>query len=168
MWTSAQSLGTAGTVEGTVTDPSEAVLSGANVTLTNELTRAVITQTSGSAGEFVFAFVPPGGYTLRIELSGFKALTVAGITLSAGQQARVNYALELGAVTESVKVEGTTSLVNTVSSEQVKTFQPGEVRELPLQNRNFTRILILIPGAVPSTGSSTGVNMNGIGTNGTH
>ena len=94
-------------------------------------------------------------------------LTVAGITMSAGQQARVNYALELGAVTESVKVEGTASLVNTVSSEQLQTFQPGEVRELPLQNRNFTRILILVPGAVPSTGSSTGVNMNGIGTNGT-
>ena len=75
-------------VTGTVTDPTEAVLSGANVTLTNERTRAVITQTSGSAGEFVFAFVPPGVYTLHIERSGFKALTVAGITMSAGQQAR--------------------------------------------------------------------------------
>src|SRR5215510_11917032 len=155
------------TFHGTVTDASEAVLSGANVTLTNERTRAVLTQTSGNTGEFVFAFVPPGVYTLRIEVSGFKALTVAGITLSAGQQARVNYAMEVGAVTESVKVEGTASLVNTVSSEQLKTFQPGEVRELPLQNRNFTRILILTPGAVPSTGSSTGVNMNGVGTNGT-
>src|SRR5215475_6441260 len=136
------------TFHGTVTDASEAVLSAANVTLTNERTRAVLTQTSGNTGEFVFAFVPPGVYTLRIEVSGFKALTVAGITLSAGQQARVNYAMELGAVTETVKVEGTASLVNTVSSEQLKTFQPGEVRELPLQNRNFTRILILTPGAV--------------------
>jgi hypothetical protein len=72
--------------------------------------------------------------------------------------------LELGQVSESVKVKGLGSLVNTVSSEQLKTFQPGEMRELPLQNRNFTRILVLTPGAVPSTGGSTGVNMNGVGT----
>src|SRR5262245_38697847 len=71
------------TFHGTVTDASEAVLSGANVTLTNEQTRAVVTQTSGSTGEFVFAFVSPGVYTLRIEVPGFKALNVAGFTLSA-------------------------------------------------------------------------------------
>jgi outer membrane receptor protein involved in Fe transport len=124
-------------------------------------------QTSGSGGEFAFAFVPPGVYTLRIELAGFKTLTVAGIILSAGQQARLTHTLELGPVTERVSVEGTAALVNTVSAEQLKTFQPAEMRELPLQNRNFTRILILTPGAVPSTGSATGVNMNGVGTNGT-
>ncbi len=155
------------TFHGTVTDPSGALISGASVTLTNESTRAAMQQTSGSEGEFVFAFVPPGVYTLRIEASGFKTLTVAGISLSAGQQARLTYALQLGPVTESVSVEGSATLVNTVSAEQLKTFQPAEMRELPLQNRNFTRILILTPGAVPSTGSATGVNMNGIGTNGT-
>ncbi len=155
------------TLHGTVTDPSEAAIADASVTLTNEGTRAVAVQKSGSGGEFVFAFVPPGAYTLRIEAAGFKALTVAGINLSAAQQARMTHTLQLGQVSESVKVEGTGSLVNTVSSEQLKTFQPGEMRELPLQNRNFTRILVLTAGAVPSTGSSTGVNMNGIGTNGT-
>jgi hypothetical protein len=96
-----------------------------------------------------------------------KTLTVAGINLSAGQQARLTNTLELGQVTDSVKVEATGSLVNTVSAEQLNSFQPHEMKELPLQNRNFTRILILTTGAVPSTGSSTGVNMNGIGTNGT-
>ena len=98
-------------------------------------------QTSGSGGEFVFAFVPPGVYTLRIEAAGFKALTVAGIILSAGQQTRLTYALELGPATERVSVEGTGALVNTVSAEQLKTFQPAEMTGLPLQNRNFTRIL---------------------------
>jgi len=155
------------TLHGTVTDPSGAAIPDANVTLTNEGTRAVVTQKSGTGGEFVFAFVPPGAYTLRIEAAGFKTLTAAGITLSAGQQARLTHTLELGQISESVSVEGAAALVNTVSSEQLKTFQPSEMRELPLQNRNFTRILILTPGAVPSTGSSTGVNMNGIGTNGT-
>jgi outer membrane receptor protein involved in Fe transport len=155
------------TLHGSVTDPSGAVVANAKVTLTNEGTRAVMTQESGSGGEYVFPFVPPASYTLRIEAAGFKALTIANIVLSAGQQARLMNSLELGQVTDSVQVEASASLVNTVSAEQLKTFQPAEMRELPLQNRNFTRILILTTGAVPSTGSATGVNMNGIGTNGT-
>lgn len=155
------------TLHGSVTDPSGAVVASAKVTLTNEGTRAVITQESGSGGEYVFPFVPPASYVLRIEAAGFKALSVANMVLSAGQQARLTNSLELGQVTDSVRVEASGSLVNTVSAEQLKTFQPGEMKELPLQNRNFTRILILTTGAVPSTGSSTGVNMNGIGTNGT-
>ncbi len=155
------------TLYGTVTDPSGAVVSSAKITLTNQGTRAAVTQDAGSGGEYVFPFVPPASYTLRIEAAGFKTLTVAAINLSAGQQARLTNVLELGQVTDSVKVEASGSLVNTVSAEQLKTFQPQEMKELPLQNRNFTRILILTTGAVPSTGSSTGVNMNGIGTNGT-
>ena len=76
------------TLHGTVTDPSGAAIAEANVTLTNDGTRAVVTQKSGAGGEFVFAFVPPGTYSLRIEAAGFKTLTAAGISLSAGQQAR--------------------------------------------------------------------------------
>ena len=155
------------TLHGTVTDPSGAVISSAKITLTNEGTRAATTQEAGSGGEYVFPFVPPASYSLQIEAAGFKTLTVAGIILSAGQQARLANTLELGQVSDSVKVEASASLVNTVSAEQLKSFEPHDMKELPLQNRNFTRILILTTGAVPSTGSATGVNMNGIGTNGT-
>src|SRR4029450_9549070 len=95
------------TLHGTVTDPSGAVISGAKVTLTNEGTRAVTTQTSGSGGEYVFPFASPALSTLWIEAPGFKTLTVAGINLSAGQQARLTNSLELGQVTDSVKVEAT-------------------------------------------------------------
>lgn len=155
------------TFHGTVTDPSEALIAGANVVLTNQGTGATTTQKSGDGGEFVFPFVPPGAYSLRIEATGFKALAAAGINLSAGQQLRQTFRLELGQVTDSVKIEAAGSQVNTVSAEQLKTFAPGEIRELPLVNRNFTRILALTAGAVPSTGSSAGFNMNGVGTNGT-
>ncbi|MGH8247973.1 MAG: carboxypeptidase regulatory-like domain-containing protein, partial [Gammaproteobacteria bacterium] len=155
------------TFHGTVTDPSGAVVSGATVTLTNENTRAAMVKKTASSGDFVFTFVPVGVYALRIEASGFKTYTSAGISLSAGQQALQTFVLQLGQVTESVNVEGSAPLINTVSAEQLNTFETAAVRQLPLQNRNFTRILILIPGAVPSTGSATGVNMNGVGTNGT-
>ncbi len=155
------------TFHGTVTDPSGAVVSGATVTLVNENTRATSRAKTGSAGDFVFTFVPPGVYTARIEMAGFKTLNSTGITLSAGQQALQTFTLQLGQVSESVVVEAGAPLVNTVSSEQLHTFEPKAMEQLPLQNRNFTRVLILTPGAVPSTGSATGVNMNGIGTNGT-
>ncbi len=155
------------TFHGTVTDPTGAVASGATVNLINENTGATIGTTSGSSGEFVFTFVPVGVYTLRIELAGFKTYTSTGISLSAGQRAMQTFTLEIGNVAETVKVEGTAPLVNTVSAEQLHTFETTGLRQLPLRNRNFTRILILVAGAVPSTGSAEGVNLNGIGTNGT-
>jgi len=162
-WSQANSA----TFHGTVTDPTGAVVSGATVTLTNENTRAATGATTGSSGDFVFTFVPVGVYTLRIELAGFKTHTSTGISLSAGQRALQTFTLEIGGVAESISVEGAAPLVNTVSAEQLHTFETTGLRQLPLRNRNFTRILILIAGAVPSTGSAEGVNLNGVGTNGT-
>jgi hypothetical protein len=155
------------TFHGTVVDASGAVVAGAAVTFKNESTGATLPATSGSGGEFVFTFVPVGVYTLRIELRGFKTHIATGITLSAGQRALQTFTLQIGDVAENVRVEGAAPLVNTVSAEQLQTFESRALRQLPLQNRNFTRILILTAGAVPSTGSSQGVNLNGVGTNGT-
>jgi len=162
-WSQANSA----TFHGTVTDSTGAVVSGAAVNLRNENTGATTGKTTGSSGDFVFTFVPVGVYTLRIELKGFKTRTSTGISLSAGQQAMQTFTLEIGNLAETVTVEGTAPLVNTISAEQLHTFETTGLRQLPLRNRNFTRILILIAGAVPSTGSAEGVNLNGIGTNGT-
>ncbi len=162
-WSQANSA----TFHGAVTDPTGAVVSGATVSLTNENTGATTATMTGSSGDFVFTFVPVGVYTLRIELKGFKIYTSTGIRLSAGQQVQQTFSLQIGDVAETIKVEGAAPLVNTVSAEQLQAFGTRDLRQLPLQNRNFTRILILTAGAVPSTGSATGVNLNGIGTNGT-
>jgi outer membrane receptor protein involved in Fe transport len=126
-----------------------------------------MTQTTSERGDFTFTFVPVGVYTVRIEAQGFKTHTTTGITLTAGQQARQAFTVELGSVAETVTVEGVAPLVNTVSAEQLHTFESAQVRQLPLQNRNVTGILLLNTGVVPSTGSAQGVNMNGVGTNGT-
>ncbi|MGH9161371.1 MAG: TonB-dependent receptor domain-containing protein [Vicinamibacteraceae bacterium] len=161
------SQATSATFHGTVIDPKGGAVPGATVTLTDENTGAAKVTTTGDSGDFVFTFVPASVYTLRIELQGFKTYTSRGILLRAGQQARQTVTLEVGAITEEVTVQGGVPLVNTVSGEQLQTFETQQVRELPLQNRNFTRILILNAGAVPSTGSAQGFNMNGVGTNGT-
>src|SRR5215813_6727747 len=162
-WSQANSA----TFHGTVGDPTGAVVPGVTVTLTNQNTGAAMSQTTKERGDFTFTFVPAGVYTVRIEAPGFKTHTTTGITLSAGQQARQTFTVELGSVAETVTVEGAAPLVNTVSAEQLHTFESAQIRQLPLQNRNITGILLLNAGVVPSTGSAQGVNMNGIGTNGT-
>src|SRR5262249_40370534 len=162
-WSQANSA----TLHGTVTDPTGAMIPGATVTLTHQNTQATMVITTDTSGDFAFTFIPVGVYALRIEATGFKTHTSTGITLTAGQQARQTFTLELGSVTENVTVEGATPLVNTVSAQQLHSFESTQVQQLPLQNRNFTGVLILNAGVVPSTGSAQGVNMNGIGTNGT-
>ncbi len=156
------------TFQGRVTDPTGAIIPGANVRLTNQETQATISKTTSSTGDFAFTFVPPGTYTLNIDADGFKSYVSTGITLTAGQQVRQSFTLQLGPVTETVNVEGAAPLVNTVSAQQLQNFSLTDARELPLQNRNFTDLLKISAGVVPSTGNDgTGVNLNGIGRNGT-
>ena len=124
-----------------MTDPSGAVIAGASVTLTNQDTQAKIAKVTSSTGDFSFAFVPVGTYTLTIEGKGFRPYVASGMRLRAGQQIRQSFALELGSVTETVKVEASTPLVNTVSAQQLQNYSLTDARELPLQNRDFTALL---------------------------
>jgi outer membrane receptor protein involved in Fe transport len=156
------------TLYGTVTDPSGAVIPGANVRLTKQDTQETTTKVAGSSGDFAFTFVPVGIYTLNIDAQGFKSHSSTGITLTAGQQVRQTFTLELGAVTETVSVEGVAPLVNTVSGQQLQSYSITDARELPLQNRNVTGLLKINAGVVPNFGEEgSGVNLNGIGRNGT-
>jgi outer membrane receptor protein involved in Fe transport len=156
------------TLYGTVTDPSGAVVPDATVTLTQQGTEATMTRNTGPSGDFGFTFVPPGTYTLKIQAKGFNSYVNTGITLAAGQQTRQTYQLELGSSAETVSVQGGTPLVNTVSAQQLHNYSVTEARELPLQNRNFSGMLSVNAGVVPSQGNNgTGVDMNGVGRNGT-
>src|SRR4051794_10487062 len=123
---------TTATFYGTITDPSGASVSGANVRLTNESTGVEILKTTGEGGDFAFAFLQVGTYQLKIEHTGFKTVQSKGIELSAGQNVRRNFTLELGAITETVSVEAAAPLVNAVSAEQHQTVSMVEAGQLPL------------------------------------
>src|SRR5438067_1937861 len=129
------------TFYGIATDSSRAVVPGAAVTLTNTQTAAAYHKVSDSAGEFVFDFLPTGTYDLRIEAAGFKVNETKGITLTAGQQARQTFVLDVGSVSETVSVAGTAPLLNAVSAEQQQSIEGNEVAQLPLQRRNVSNIL---------------------------
>src|SRR5262245_10493160 len=121
--TAAQAQVTTATFYGTVTDSSGALIPGANVTLLHQGTGITATKTTDETGNFVFDFLRVGSYTVTIEVVGFKTYRGSGIELTAGQQIRQTFRLEIGTVTETIQVEASAPLVSTVSSEQRNTFE---------------------------------------------
>jgi outer membrane receptor protein involved in Fe transport len=150
---------------GIATDTSGAVVPGAVVTMTNNDTAAVFRKTTDASGEFQFDFLPSGTYNLRIEAQGFKINETKGISLTAGQQSRQTYTLEVGSISETISVTGTSPLLNAVSAEQQQSIAGTEVGQLPLQRRNVSNMLPVGTGVSNAGGA---VRMNGFGRNGTY
>ena len=155
---------TTATFYGIVVDPSGSVVVGAEASLVNEGTKASLRQQTSNTGEFAFNFVPVGVYTLRIQANGFKTAVNSGLQLSAGENLRRTFTLDLGTVAESVEVSTQTSVVNTVSAEQRETVGTRQVVELPLSRRNVANIVTLSSGVTRSSGD---IYLNGAGRGGT-
>jgi hypothetical protein len=156
---------TTATFYGMVTDSSGAAIPAATVTLLHEGTGATLSKTTDATGEFGFDFLRVGAYTLRIESNGFKRFESKGMALVAGQSVRQTFQMEVGALTETISVEGVAPLVSAASSEQSQTFDAQKVTELPLSRRNVSGILRLSPGVDMGTGRSP--RINGLGASGT-
>ncbi len=152
------------TLYGTVQDPSGAVIPGGDANPTNDATGLAYTAPIGGTGDFVFNVLPVGTYTLRIESDGFKAYLSTGIALTASQVVRQTHTLEVGALTETVTVEGWPALVSTEASEQTESLNTQKVTELRLARRNVTQVLKLSSGVDVGGG---GLRINGMGKSGT-
>jgi len=141
-----QSQAINGTIEGTIVDPSGAVLPGVTVTITNTdtgTTRSVVTNESGV---YRAPLLPLGTYTVAAELSGFKKFEQQGITLAAGQTAVVNVTLSVGEMTEVVSVVADTPVVDLGKIDQGRTLNEREIKQLPLTSRNPYNFALLQPG----------------------
>lgn len=142
---------TTSTIVGTVTDKSDAAVPGAQVTATNTATNSVRTTSTNAQGEYRIEFLPVGNYSVSISASGFKKEVRSGVVLEVNVPARVDAALELGEVTQSVEVTGSAPLVNTTTTEVGRTIENQEIVNLPLVNRNAYQLLELTPGVQNST-----------------
>ena len=142
---------TRSTFTGMVTDPTGAVVPSAKVTATNEGTGVSTTRPSNSAGLYTIPDLPPGFYTMRAEAQGFKTLVNAHIELTVGYTQRVDFKLEVGAVTQSVTVEGQAPAVDTESNRLSELVTARQVENLPLNGRNVFQMIQLAPGAVNTT-----------------
>ena len=139
---------TTGTIEGTVTDPSGAVLPGAAVSLTHMETGRVRTETTHDDGTFHFPALPVGTYEIRIEREGFTAVRQGNIKLAVGEMKVFTFFLEVGAVAEVLTVEGRLALVNTRSHELSYLVEDDTIADLPLNGRNYTDLALLQPGVL--------------------
>ena len=134
-------------IVGTVTDPSGAVLPNAKITVENVATHESRSTQTTSAGDYDVAFLLPGHYSVRVEVAGFKIFTVADLTLSVGDRARVDAKLEVGSATQTVEVTAQSPLLQSESSTISSTIGDELVQDLPLATRNLTSLVILTPGA---------------------
>jgi len=136
-----------GQIRGIVTDASGAVIANAMVTITsvdrNQVLRTVETN---SAGEYVAPFLPVGRYLVTVEFKGFKKFVKNNIELNVSDRLTVDAALQTGALTETVSVEADPLQVNLQNVAVEGLISGTQVRELPLNNRNYEQLVTLQPG----------------------
>ncbi len=138
----------AGQIVGTVTDSSGGVLPGASVKAVEVGTGYTRTVVTGSDGQYVLPNLRPTQYEMSAEASGFRAFRRSGIELLANQSLTVNITLEVGAVTETVQVQGAAVQVNTSTSTLSEVVDRARIIELPLNGRDAARLATLVPGTV--------------------
>ena len=151
---------TFGRVAGTVLDTSGAVLPGATITLTNQLTNQSQTTETNEVGAFVFPQTPPGTYRLEVALQGFKTATYTDAIVNVGSEYSLTARLELGALTETVSVDVGSSLVKTTTPEVNSTVLQRQMLDIPLANRDVTNLIKAQPGVQAFT-NRTNTSING-------
>lgn len=148
----ANSVKDKGTITGTVTDQTGAVLPGGTATITNGAGLSQ-TATSNDRGEYSVGGLPAGTYSLTISAPAFKTFRSDGLVLSPGQSIAIDALLEPAGTSTSVNVEGQkVSQVETETSQIVGTITQRELVSLGLNGRNFTQLIALTPGVSNQTG----------------
>ena len=136
----------AGAILGTITDASGAVVHDAAVTLTNEGTGAKLTTTTGNDGDYKFAPVRIGSYTVGVSLQGFQSAEHKGVVVNVGASVVTNFSLKPGQVTETVEVTGEAPVLQTQDASLGQVVNSRSVNNLPLNGRNFTFLAQLAAG----------------------
>jgi len=147
---------TTGTISGTVTDSTGAVLPGANIVILNEetgISRALVTD---AAGRYLAPSLSPGRYRVTISQPGFQTEARTGIALTIGRNAVVDVQLEVGAVSQTVEVTGEAPLVETRESSVSYLVNETTISELPLNGRDITQLIFLQPGVSVAANSANG------------
>jgi len=134
---------TAGSVAGRLTDPAGANLAETEVTLTDVDTTATRTTKTTSAGDYTFTEVSPGTYTIQAKHTGFKALQSDSFDVQVQQSVRLDFTLQVGAVTESITVESTGALLQADNASLGTVIDNAQINEMPLNGRNYLGLVAL-------------------------
>ena len=144
-----------GGIQGTITDSTGAALGGAQVTVTNPAIGLTRTVQTGEDGQYVFVELPLGEYVVTATAPGFKSRNVTGVIVQVSAVRRVDASLEPGNVAERVDVEASLPLVVTTGNTMGGTIEGRTAVELPLNGRDFTKLLLLVPGSAGDPSGAT-------------
>src|SRR5579863_7951836 len=152
-----------GTIQGAVFDQTGGVIPGAMVSVIDVargVTRSLITD---NAGQYIAVNLTPGAYTVRAEAKGFRNIEHSGVLVEVGQNIRVDLVVQPGEQTQTITVTGEIPAVNTTDATLGGTVSNEAINALPLNGRNFDRLLQLRPGVVANVGggSADGPQTNG-------
>lgn len=143
---------TAARLTGNIIDPSGAGIPGAEVTAINEQTGAKRQATSNELGYYVVPMLPPGSYRITVHRGGFQDVNRPGVILEVDQVARVDFALPVGKVTESVEVTAQAPLLQTATSSVGQVVESQQISDLPLNTRTALGLLGLSAGVAVGRG----------------
>ncbi len=141
-------------LSGTIKDSSGGVLPGVTVTAKNTATNETRTAVTESDGLYRFSNLVRGTYDVTAELQGFKTLTQSGVLLTVGAAVRLDFTMQVGAVSETVEVKGQAPLVNVEEGRMSYLVDEKRVGELPLNGRNAFQLMELQPGASSNPGNA--------------
>jgi len=161
--------GSTGAISGVVQDPSGAVIPNAKVVVISEDTGIKVREvTSTGSGSFLVPFLPPGHYTVKISMSGFRTFEAYALVVRVTETTNVVAKMEIGTPTEAVTVEAAATQVQVTSATTGETIESHTITNLPLATGNFLALLALSPGAntdlFPSSNVGRGsvtLNVNG-------
>lgn len=137
-----------GTISGTVTDPSGAVIPGAQVTARESSTGSLTNATTNAAGQYVLPFLLPGTYSVTAKARGFQTMVRSGIILQSQEHPILSLTLRPGEVSQTVTVQATTPLLDTANASVGSVITTKSVADLPLNGRTPTTLAELAPGVI--------------------
>jgi len=147
-------------IVGTITDPSGSAIKNAAVTATSTERGTVWRAETNDTGAYTLTRLPVGGYTVKVEAQGFQTALYPAFTLVLNQTARVDVAMKVGQVSETVEVTGEAPVLKTESTQVDTVINSATNDNLPLAARNYVQLTLLSPGSVTTNpqGFSTGNN----------
>ncbi len=154
-------------IRGVVTDTTKAAVPGATITVTDVDRNLKRTTQSDGAGRYNVTALPPGNYSLSVEATGFQKSDVPAFPLAVQQAASINVELAVGAVTTTIEVQGSATLLNTTEATNGQVIEDRAIQSAPILGRDPMSLVTLTAGVVPNeqdAGGESGVNFVANGT----
>lgn len=151
------------TISGGISDPSGKMIQGADIYIVNDATGIIYRAKSNAAGIYLVPVLPPGTYHVQVSKPGFTTIIKPDVVLNVQTAMALNFALPVGATSESITVDASSSLLNTTDASVSTVVDLRFVQNIPLNGRSFQDLISMTPGVVNQTPQDYGAQIVGEG-----